>query len=401
MWREPSEADNHKSTLEKDSSAAARSTIRRQHAIRRPSRHSNRPRGPGVMSSFHTQILDEIQRGLGEPQVAVRSPVMNLGMSEDGIDLDSSRRDALRSYTRPNQHRREHASRRARNTRDQSLSDLLGRSDTPFRSNAHIPSPSLTPNFAPALTYHHTSHPSSDGVRLPPLPPLRRTDSRGHDLADFIPPVLLRDYRANHAPNRSNREPAIDGLGDRQRSLSPDAEPATDAWDLLLSTITPDATLPSTDTSFSSTASATDASRDGTSQTAGAFSQTLPSMPPGRDLPIGLEMHPDHNPCDISSSDDEDTPVNYRRVLGRSGLPLSLRREPGLASTMSSHPPAPTISFAFSDSSDTDLQQMQAILDRFARRQDIPENWWAGAGLSRTVGRGLNTSADAPENQGP
>ncbi|KAJ5179748.1 hypothetical protein N7492_002958 [Penicillium capsulatum] len=402
MWREPSEADNLKSTLEKDSSAAARSAIRRQPTIRRPSRHSHRARGSGAMSSFHTQILDEIQRGLGEPQVAVRSPVMNLGMSEDGLDLDSSRRDALRNSTRPGAHRREHVSRRGRNTRDQAWSDLLGRSDLPTRSNARFSNSSLTPNFAPALAYHHTSHPSSDGVRLPPLPSLRRTDSRGHDPASIIPPVLLRDYRASRASDRSNRESAIDGLGDRQRSLSPDAEPTTDAWDLLLSTITPDATLPSTDTSFSSTNSATDASRNGTSRNSGASSQTTqPSPMPSRDIRIGLDPYPDHlHPCDLSSSDDEDTPVDYHRILGRSGLPLSLRRSPGLPSTMGSQPPAPTISFSFSDSNDTDLQQMQAIFDRFARRQDVPEDWWAGVGLSRTIGRGLNAGTDTPENQG-
>lgn len=65
---------------------------------------------------------------------------------------------------------------------------------------------------------------------------------------------------------------------------------------------------------------------------------------------------------------------------------------------MSSHPPIPTISFSFSDSGDSDLQQMQAILDRLARREDIPDDWWAGAGLSRTMGRGLSASAEANEN---
>lgn len=67
---------------------------------------------------------------------------------------------------------------------------------------------------------------------------------------------------------------------------------------------------------------------------------------------------------------------------------------------MSSHPPIPTISFSFLDSSsDSDLQQMQAILDRLARREDIPEDWWASAGLSRTIGRGLSTGADLNEHE--
>jgi hypothetical protein len=69
---------------------------------------------------------------------------------------------------------------------------------------------------------------------------------------------------------------------------------------------------------------------------------------------------------------------------------------------MSNHPPIPTISFSFDSSTDTDLQQMQAILDRLARREDIPDDWWAGAGLSRNMGRGLSTgtNAHADANEG-
>lgn len=403
MWREPSEADTLKSALDKDSSAAARSAIRRQATIRRPSRHSSRTRGAGVLSSFHSQILDEIQRGIGEPQMGVRSPVLNLGISEDGLDLDASRREALnRGSTRPSAHRRaDLSSRRSRSTRDQTLGDLLGRPDSQSRPSGRYSSPSLTPNFAPALAYHTwvSSHPSSDGVRLPSL---RRTDSRNHESASYTPSVLLREHRTGSNPNRSHRESAMDGLGDRQRSPSPDGERETDAWETLLSTITPDANLPSTDTSFSSnSASATDASRRGTSRYSGASSQTLPSsMNTTHGGHLALDPYPDHlHPCDFSS-DDEDTPVNFHRMLGQSGIPHSLRRSPGLHSTMSSHPPIPAISFSFSDSGDADLQQMQAILDRLARREDIPDDWWAGAGLSRTIGRGLSAGADANENDG-
>ncbi|KAJ5570482.1 uncharacterized protein N7459_009912 [Penicillium hispanicum] len=407
MWREPSEADTFKSALEKDASAAARSTIRRQPTLRRPSRHITRARGTGVLSAFQSQILDGIQRGIGESHTGVRSPVLNFGISEDGLDLDASRREALgRNTMRPSAQRRgDHTSRRSR-TREHSFPDLPGHPDTQIRPHTvRVSSPSFTPNFAPAVAYHTTvsSHPSSDGVRLPPLPPLRRTESRHHDSGPHIPSVLLRDYRNGSAPSRPGREAGIDGLGDRQRSPSPDGDRETDAWETLLSTITPDATLPSTDTSFSSTsASATDASRNGTSRHSGASSQTLPpSLGTSRTTNIALDPYPDHlHPCDFSSSDDEDTPVSYHRSAWPSGLPFSLRRSPGLHSTMSSHPPIPTISFSFLDSSnETDLQQMQAILDRLARREDIPEDWWAGVGLSRTIGRGLSTGADPNEHE--
>ncbi|KAJ5673970.1 hypothetical protein N7462_009409 [Penicillium macrosclerotiorum] len=403
MWREPSEADTFKSALDKDPSAAARSAIRRQATILRPSQHQNsRSRRSGVLSSFHSQILDEIQRGIAEPQLSIRSPVLNLGISEDGLDLDSSRREALsRSGTRPSIRSRNRFTH-LRNIRDQTANDSLGQADPQTRpGTAHL-SPSLTPNFAPAISYHTSSSPhlSSEGIRLPPLPRLRSTERNLEPSSDTTA-SLLRDYRIARALHQSSRDPATDGLGDRQRSLSPDVERPTDAWETLLSTITPDVNLPSTDTSFSAN-SASDVSRNESSRNPRSSSQTLPSslgLP--RAVHLALDPYPDHlPPCDFSSSDDEDVPVTYHRMLSQAGLPLALRRSPGLNSTMSSHPPIPTISFSFSDaSSDSDLQQMQAILDRLARRDDIPDHWWAGAGLSRTIGRGLSASADANENE--
>lgn len=403
MWREPSECDNIKTTLDKDSSAAARSAIRRQASVRRPSRHSSRARGSGVLSTLQSQLIDEIHRdyGIGHHiQSAVRSPVLNLGVSEDGLDLDTSRREALNRYsTRSNTQRRErereHSSRRTRSSRDQALTDLLGRSES--RPPGRYSNPSLTPNFAPAV-YHASgaSHPSPDGIRLPPL---IRSDTRSHEPSSFVPSVVLRNHYPSDTGPARPRESVIDGLGDRQRSPSPDGR--DDAWETLLTTITPDANLPSTDTSFSSnTPSATDAPRNGTSQRSATSFPTLPSsLGSAFSSNLALDPYPDHlNPCDFSS-DDEDTPVNYHRVLTPSGLQMPLRRSPGLHSTISGHSPIPTISFSFSDpSNESDIHQMQAILDRLARREDIPDDWWAGAGLSRNMGRGLSATAESNEN---
>ncbi|KAJ5238573.1 hypothetical protein N7468_003192 [Penicillium chermesinum] len=163
LWREPTEAETAKSAPDEDSSAAARSSIRRQSAIRRPRHPNARARGANVLSSFHSQILDEIQRGISEPQSGVRSPVMNFGVSEDGVDLDASRREALgRTTTRPSTHRPDFSSRRARNTtRDQALFDILR--DPPPRSQSYS-SPSLTPNFAPAAASHSASSPQPPEV---------------------------------------------------------------------------------------------------------------------------------------------------------------------------------------------------------------------------------------------
>lgn len=232
---------------------------------------------------------------------------------------------------------------------------------------------------------------------------MRPSQSRPH--YNGVRSTTLRDYRTGNVPRRVPRDsmpPAdstVDGLGDRQRSLSPDVERENDAWETLLSTITPDANPPSTDTSFSSLVAAE------TRRNASALASSLlpPSSGPSRAVHLALDPYPSTlHPCDFSSSDDDedDTPVSYHRYVGSSGIPSSARRSPGLYSTMSSHPPIPTISFSFSDSGDTDLQQMRAILDRLARREDIPDDWWAGAGLSRNIARGLHASGERNETEG-
>lgn len=406
MWREPTEADNVKNTRDKDTSAAARSAIRRQPAHRRQSRHSSARARSNILSSFHSQIIDEITRGIAEPPLGVRSPVLNSGVSEDGLDLDTSRREALnRGGTRLDPNRRPDPLSRILSPTDPNHQFPIRDPDTPPPGGWDTSS--LTPNFAPAAGYHNQSS-WRQGERVPGAhPPVFPPRRRNHDLPSYIPSVLLRDYRTGSSRDRSPREPAIDGLGDRQRSLSPSAErESDDAWETLLSTITPDTTLPSTDTSFSSASAATtNPLRNPSSRSTGdtSFSSTsAPTSNPRRNpssraVHLALDPYPDHlNPCDYSS-DDDDTPVNYHRMIG-SGPRLSLRRSPGLPSTLSNHPPIPTISFSFSDSGDSDLQQMQAILDRLARREDIPDDWWASAGLSRTMGRGLSASAEGTEN---
>lgn len=406
MWREPSEADALKSALEKDHTAAARSSIRRTNATRRPSSHTT-SRARRLMSAFHSQVLDEIQRGVGDPQLSLRSPVLNLGVSEDGLDLDTSRREALsRGATRSESQRiidlvdERHRQRMGEHPGDRSrreLSEYLAaRAGASSRDTAR---PHLTPGFAPAVAYRTSTspRPPTESVHLPPLPlpSMRLSETRPHS----IPPRTLQDYRAGNVPSRPSRDFTIDGLGDRQRSPSPDVERENDAWETLLSTITPDANTPSNDPTWASMVAAqTRRYNESRRDLASAM------LPPdnSRVMHLMLDPYPSTlHPCDLSSSDedDDDTPVNYHRYVGSSSVPPSVRPSPGVNSTMSSHPPIPTISFSFPEPGDPDLQQMQAILDRLARREDIPDDWWAGAGLSRTIGRGLNASAERNENE--
>lgn len=384
MWREPPKAEASKTALEKDPSAAARSSIRRGRAYR--------ARRSGMLASFHSQIIDELRRGgsgnsTNTDRFPVRSPVLANGVSEDGMTLEDSRREALGRPPPPPRR----AAPLDRTTRDQVLTNLI----TPDSANSW-------PSFAstPAYWGDPTIIRLPTGRSLAPnevhLPPLRRTDSHGSNLALFVQanmPPEIRERREHRADTHSGvsrglgADGTVDGLGDRQRSPSPDGERDTDAWETLLSTITPDTNLPSNDSSFASTsASAPDTRSNG--------------PPPYGGRHALLDPYPDHlNPCDLSSSDDEDNPANYHGFVAPGGAFGRRRRD--RSSTLSAHPPLPATSSPLGDNfrQSAEIQQMQVILDRLARREDIPDDWWAAVGLTRTLNRGLNASMDSIDTE--
>ncbi|KAK4575327.1 hypothetical protein LTR86_001181 [Recurvomyces mirabilis] len=82
------------------------------------------------------------------------------------------------------------------------------------------------------------------------IPNPSRTGSHVEDDSLFLPPT--RSTRRSHPLRNSwspDSPPAVDGLGDRNRSPTP-----PDGWEIMRSTITPDATLPSAESSFTSAA---------------------------------------------------------------------------------------------------------------------------------------------------
>lgn len=63
MYREPSSTEAAKNNIVKDPCAAARSAIRRQTTIRRPSRHSSSAlRSATLRSPFPRPLANEIER---------------------------------------------------------------------------------------------------------------------------------------------------------------------------------------------------------------------------------------------------------------------------------------------------------------------------------------------------
>ncbi|KAI4099019.1 MAG: hypothetical protein L6R37_006192 [Teloschistes peruensis] len=104
---------------------------------------------------------------------------------------------------------------------------------------------SLTPHFAPAHPLRAWESPA--GQALPQIEPPPHDDVTAADSTDSLP---LRRVSRRHDVSRSYQgfpHSVVDGLGDRWRSVSPD-----DAfWENLVSTMPPDARLPSTSASSS------------------------------------------------------------------------------------------------------------------------------------------------------
>jgi hypothetical protein len=172
---------------------------------------------------------------------------------------------------------------------------------------------------------------------------------------------VLRDLRDEVLASPGDAVPAgspwaiepghFDGLGDRNRSLSPEGD---HVWDTLLTTLTPDPQPPSVGSSFASaTASAAATHSTPATSLRTDFSASV--------VPVESAFeHPCESGCDNSDTegDDDDEMDQMSLIPGLSAA----RRLGGIGG-------------------------MQRIVRNLARREDIPDEWWADAGLSRTLSR--------------
>ncbi|KAJ5907877.1 hypothetical protein N7495_000559 [Penicillium taxi] len=203
----------------------------------------------GIMQSQRERELDrqryrQLNRLLDEPHAGTRSPVLNLGVSEDGLDLEIARREAL----------------------GRALGMLGGGLVTRPSAQLHttnwtvgVPTqdilepPRRTPSFAPAVGYHTTIS------ARPPSTQSHQTRQQNNARTPEYDDSDITYYRER--------------LGYRVRS--PDAEQDDDVWEPLVSTITMDSNIPS---------GTTNSSTDNTTR-----DSAIPS---------------DTNPCDIAPTED-------------------------------------------------------------------------------------------------
>lgn len=186
---------------------------------------------------------------------------------------------------------------------------------------------------------------------------------------------MRASYPAARAPSaledpsqpRSQAQSPVDGLGDRNRSLSPEDE---GVWDTLLSSITPDPQPPSVGTSFASTSAPASGPTSQNTEASANTSHTNTTAPTSIDA-LEFDFEP---PCESggdnsdTEGEDDELPQLVLRRFGRSYADVTRsQREEDDLEIMGG------------------VESMQRIVRNLARREDIPDEWWADAGLSRSL----------------
>ncbi|KAK4172352.1 hypothetical protein QBC36DRAFT_338071 [Triangularia setosa] len=223
--------------------------------------------------------------------------------------------------------------------------------DHPSRSSTTSPAGAAPPFHRPALSTRGESYIFGDESSTPYTAGRRWAESRRQDRTQRSGSTLL-------VPSSG-----VDGLGDRTRSLSPEGD---NAWETLLTTIAPDPQPPSVGSSF---ASAT-ASAAATQSTVAASSRTSFTNPET------IDVEPASG-CDNSDTDEDELEEDMRNFI----LPGTRRGERSWADVAgrSSSSDDPSIFGG--------VEVMQRLVRSLAQREDIPDDWWAEVGLSRTLSR--------------
>ncbi|TFB07306.1 hypothetical protein CCMA1212_001221 [Trichoderma ghanense] len=288
--------------------------------------------------------------------------------------------------------------------------DELRRNRNPHEHRSHQ---SGTPPLRPTrdgLERSRTESPSNDDVSQPNAFQVYRRWRRNQAQAREFRALMRHSY-ANTRPDSNS----YDGLGDRDRSLSPEG------WDTLLSTLTPDPQPPSATSSFASAAA---------SQNPGP-SNAPPAAPGVPDEAADGACESGH---EMSDDDDDNNNNNYAnwesraasltrdvgvvRLYSLNGVPapgVPLPRPESLRRVRSLAPRDHPLSLARGRTSgsgsedesrpgrlqpnregsagsgrgahmgDEEWSGMQRIVRSLAAREDIPDEWWAEAGLNRTL----------------
>ncbi|KAF2740668.1 hypothetical protein EJ04DRAFT_507687 [Polyplosphaeria fusca] len=452
MWRAPSPEPRQPPKL--DPTAPARSPIRRRPSFAgRRARATRSPRSPRWLE---TDFL---------PSASRFAPTEPAPRPQSARDDDAP---ALRPPPPPVPESRNYSSfrdddslMRMRRERYYSSIHPSGRPNFGEFTRSPRPLPALTPNFAPAVATRSRLHRAPSQSRLRSTSPEPRpTISRGswadlyqatrRENAAFMDalddnsdnavgsPPLRRMGRRGIAdgplPSSSLREswsPAasIDGLGDRDRSVSP----AEDHWDTMLTTVVQDPLAPTAESSFTSAAASASFSNSHPSSRAGssnsnsaASSRTHLTVPSRRHSTTEQFMRACDTSDDDTASDTEEEDLETRRSFLRArrfeapDAPPS--RNPNRYSRGIRDRSRETTAYVRSyyesgagrnnvrqterplggqldgtgdaytndmhdelQALDSQLRDARAVLEQLTRRDDVPDEFWASVGLSRSM----------------
>ncbi|RCI12480.1 hypothetical protein L249_1167, partial [Ophiocordyceps polyrhachis-furcata BCC 54312] len=276
---------------------------------------------------------------------------------------------------------------------------------------------------------------STTGTNMPPPGSYSAVAIMARASAPRYQSPLLRDSNVGRRPPLTHHAFAVDGLGDRDRSLSPEV------WDTLLTTLTPDPQPPSAGSSFSSltqhpewtspnrsTPDALEAAADAQCDSCDHSDTSMEEEDENADLrdthphrPQLRETHRRISPFNLSGPTSAERgalfswaiPTTAPRARGDSNDEAVVRSVP-LASLFGGLEPLASQGSAGDEaseedggsagrrqannsgsssaqtvtlSSEEDWSGMRRIVSSLARREDIPDEWWAEVGLSRTLRR--------------
>jgi hypothetical protein len=201
---------------------------------------------------------------------------------------------------------------------------------------------------------------------------------------------------------RLTRQARLDGLGDRDRSLSPGSlgespavatsfslplSPGMDSgagWDTLLTSITPDPQPPTAGSSFASNSAAAAASSSSSGPSSASTSMTSVQTD---------EIHI----CETSDSgsnteDEEEDMYEFRPFSGDRGEARFWTTYAEAASRRADRAARVDGRIGGRDN----LDGMHDIISGLAQQDHIPDEWWASAGLSRNLRREPTSQETTP-----
>ncbi|KAK7511225.1 uncharacterized protein IWZ02DRAFT_104354 [Phyllosticta citriasiana] len=334
LWSYPNDSPRKSCATKKDAAASSRSPIRRRHAppvIRRtidlrripPSSFvspsvrdasaaadaSRRTHSVDVASNPDSEESDEPPR---LEEVSLRREHADHGLPRRYLGMDLTSRPPRDSVARDGDERARSSSGQSGGNRATSTSGIGPlRRARPLRDDSLEIARRAVNRRSRPLSDHtgeeryrerRAAWLASDATDFPPL----RRMGRRQVTDGPLPPSGLRQSSL-----RESWGPAsVDGLGDRERSVS---SPPSDHWETILSTITPDAQLPSADSSFTSAAASASFSTSNTTSQAGTGStRSASDGSTPTDLTEPLIQRDDEEQLFCETEDEDDVLERYR-----------------------------------------------------------------------------------------